>query len=213
MNVAELLRYVPDILLLLIPGYIVLKIREDYGWEKKLGNMETVLLSIMYSFVVGIIFALILSAARHLFPAAAIWISREVVRRAFFLIIAALLGGVFVRARKTKAGRMLMKWINPSVAPYSSVWQMAVDNPDGAWANVYLNNGMIYTGVLAGYATSPDDDRRDILLRNFRLSMRRGSFDSEDPDLFCTVVEDHTEDDNAKVFLDGESIVSVEILP
>ena len=96
MNVAELLRYVPDILLLLIPGYIVLKIREDYGWEKKLGNMETVLLSILYSFIVGIIFALILSVARRLFPAAAIWISGEVVRRAFFLIIAAFYGGCYL---------------------------------------------------------------------------------------------------------------------
>ena len=54
-----MLEIIPELLLLFIPGYIAIKISEKYGLEKKKENFDIIVYSILYSFIIGIIYSII----------------------------------------------------------------------------------------------------------------------------------------------------------
>lgn len=82
-------------------------------------------------------------------------------------------------------------------------------NKNGAWVTVYLENGLIYTGKLIYYTNYPNE-KKELLLSNYRLSVRN-NFNVEKKEKFCFDIDDYTEDDNAKVFLSWDIIISIEI--
>ena len=85
-----------------------------------------------------------------------------------------------------------------------------METTDKVWATVYLHNGLIYQGKLINYTTNPSDPVQEIMLTNYRLSVQNtGSMQNAND--FCIVVEDHTEDNNAKVLLHRQEIVSISI--
>ena len=83
-------------------------------------------------------------------------------------------------------------------------------NKNGAWVTVYLENGLIYTGMLINYTADPSDADKEILLSNYRLAVRNEKAPNTPAD-FCTVIETHTDDPNAKVYLNHKVITAIQI--
>ena len=59
MNLNDLIVIIPELLLLFIPGYISIRIKEKYSIEKRSDNFDITLYSILCSFIIGIVYSAI----------------------------------------------------------------------------------------------------------------------------------------------------------
>lgn len=86
------------------------------------------------------------------------------------------------------------------------------NHDNGAWATVYLQNGLIYTGKLINYTSDPNEHERELLLTNYRLALRvEGTIDSSSD--FCILISDHTREPLSRVLLSYNNIAAIEINP
>ena len=210
----DLIDTIPSLLLFVVPGYISIHIREKYCLEKKNENFDTLLYSILYSFIIGIVYSLLDVLSPHIFPRIASFLNNSIdlentVKRLIYLLLAVILGFFLVKIPKTKIGRLGNNLFNKNLSPESSVWLKAMENSNGAWATVYLENGLIYTGMLINYTSDSNEVEKEIILSNYRLSVRNEN-DSKATD-FCTVIVDNTQNSDSKVFLSRNVIVAIEI--
>ena len=210
MDLKDLVVIVPELLLLVIPGYISIKIKEKFGLEKKAESFDITLYSILYSFIIGIAFSAIKLLLGSLWASAVDFVEIEAIKHLCYLLLAVLLGYILVKSPQTKLGNRLRSMFNESLSPEPSVWVKAMKNKNGAWVTVYLENGLIYTGMLINYTTDPSDADKEILLSNYRLAVRNEKMPNTPAD-FCTVIEDHTNDPNAKVYLNHKVITAIQI--
>lgn len=210
MNFQELVAIIPELLLLVVPGYISIRIKEKYCLEKKSENYDITFYSILYSFIIGIIYSIIETLFICVWPNTSIFFVIDTVKQFVFLFLAVLLGFFLVKIPQTSIGIWIGHLFNKNLSSEPSVWIKAMKNTDGAWATIYLENGLIYTGMLINYTSDSVDDEREILLSNYRLSVRNdGSI--KGPKDFCILIEDNTKNPNAKVFLNQNVIVAIEI--
>lgn len=212
MSFSELVEVVPELLLLVVPGFISLRIKEKYCVETKKDSFDSSLYCIFYSFIIGIVYSTVVFLFSLFINNVKEFFENESVKSACYLLLSFLFGLVLVHFPKTTIGQKINKSYNKNLSSEPTVWMKAMQNEEGAWATVYLKNGMIYTGKLINYSTDPNDEKRSILLYNYRLSVRNeGGISS--PSGFCRDVKDNTEVDDCKVFLDGDNIISIEIEP
>lgn len=198
MNIKDLLEIVPELLLLFIPGYISIKISEKYGLEKKKEHFDIIVYSILYSFVIGIIYSIIIFSLEHFCVVISTFLEETIVKQIVYLVLAVVLGFVLVKVPPTRLGGFIRCCFNKNVSPESNVWIKAMKNTKGAWATVYLENGLIYTGKLIYYTADPDDEEKELLLSNYRLSVRNSAEVRKKED-FCFDIEDKREDDKGVV--------------
>ena len=71
-------------------------------------------------------------------------------------------------------------------------------------------NGLIYTGKLINYTVDPADELKEVLLSNYRLAVRREGIIRK-PEEFCTIIEDHTNDPDTRIYLNQNSIIAIQI--
>ena len=211
MNLKDLTGSIPDVLLLVIPGYVSLKIKEKFGIEKKKDNLETALYSVLYSFIIGIAYSIINTIFAHKCPQALTFFENESVRQIVCLMMACILGWILVKFPKSAIGSGIEKLYDKSISP-DSVWIEAMENKEGTWVNVYLNNGVIYTGALINYTADANSDEKEILLSNYRLAVRNTG-KLKDRGEFCTVIDDYTDKPDARVYLSQKVIVCIELCP
>ena len=211
MDLKDLVEIVPKLLLLFVPGYVAFTIKEKFCLEKKKDSFDVTLYSILYSFIVGILFSIIETVLSSIFKGTVTFLQNDTVRQAAHLLIAVLLGYSFVKVHNSKIGTWIEQRFNKNLVPDSCVWNKAMENSDGAWATVYLENGLIYTGMLINYTSDPNDESKEILLSNFRLAVRCEGTVAKAED-FCQVIVDNTKKSNAHVFLKRDDIVSIEII-
>ena len=209
MDIKDLLEIIPELLLLFIPGYIAIKISEKYGLEKKKENFDIIVYSILYSFIIGIIYSIIMFLLKRFCDASA-FLERTTVKQTVYLVLAVGLGYFLVKVPPTWLGRFVRKRFNKNVSPEPSVWIKAMKHTKGAWVTVYLENGLIYTGKLIYYSVDPNDEKKELLLSNYRLSVRNDSKLRRSYD-FCLDIEDYTKESKAKVFLSKDVITAIEI--
>ncbi len=210
MNLKDLITIIPELLLLVVPGFIALRIKEKYNVEKKRDDFDSTIYCFLYSFIIGIAYSALTALLIKLSPGLTDFLAKETVKQAAYLLLSVLLGLLLVKLPRSGIGRAVTSLFNKHMSPETTVWLEAMKNDKGAWAIVYLKNGMIYTGKLINYSTDPADEKRSLLLYNYRLSIRNdGSKTAAD---FCYDITDRTGDDNAKVFLSWEDIISIEIL-
>lgn len=204
MTIAELLDAIPEVLLYIAPGFVSIKIEEEFLPRKTHNRLDTVLFSILYSFIVGIVYQTIFAA---IFPS-----SNEennvVIKQAVCLLLGVALGLFLVRIPPTIIGKTVGKIFGEGLSSASSVWVEAMKNKTGAWATVYLKNNLVFTGALSNYTMDPDEEIKEVLLTNYRLMVRRDSMVGL-PKEFCVVIEDYHEDANATVFLRQDMIESI----
>jgi len=211
MNLHEIVGAIPELFLLVIPGYIALKIKQGYSLEKQMNTLDIILYSIVYSFIVQIAFSSISLIASRIGFLRFEWPNRELIRQISYLLLSVILGYVLVKVPKTMLGIFISKLFNKNLAPFSSVWIKAMKNDDGAWATVYLKNGLIYTGMLINYTTDPNEQTKEILLTSYRLCVQNTGADIT-PEKFFTVIVDHTDNPDSKVLLERSDILSIEII-
>lgn len=68
MNIASIISIVPQILLLIIPGFLALRIEEHFYPKKKHNDFDTTLYSVFYSTIISVIFQLTKFIISTLFP-------------------------------------------------------------------------------------------------------------------------------------------------
>lgn len=211
MNFKELLVVVPELLLLVVPGYISIKLKEKYRLEKKSEKLDITLQSILISFIIGIIYSVLETLLKPIIPNSFQFLESTSVKQAGYLLLGVIFGLFFIKLPKTKIGVFTLKVFNRNLSPEPSVWLKAMENNNGAWATIYLENGLIYTGMLINYTSDSNEEKKEVLLSNYRLSVRNQST-AKGPENFCTVIEDYTDNANAKVFLSQNVIVAIEII-
>ncbi len=210
MDFQELIANIPDLLLLVVPGYISVRIKEVYRLEKKSEKDDITLYSILYSFFIGIIYSIIETLTIYVWPNTTTFFVIDIVKQLAFLFLAVLLGFFLVKIPQTSIGIWIDHLFNKNLSPEPSVWIKAMKNTDGAWARVYLENGLIYTGMLLNY-TSGCDEEREVLLSQHSLSVRNDGVIKGSED-FCILIEDNRTNSKAKVLLNQKVIVAIEIL-
>ncbi len=210
MDIKDLLEVVPELLLMFIPGYISIKISDKYGLKRKKEHFDIIVYSILYSFIIGIIYSIIIFPLEHFCVLISTFLEETTVKQTVYLILAVVLGFILVKVPPTRLGGFIRGCFNKNVSPEANVWTKAMKNTKGAWATVYLENGLIYTGKLIYYTVDPEDEEKELLLSNYRLSVRNSAEVRKNDD-FCLDIDDKTGDDNAKVFLSQDVITAIEI--
>ena len=210
MNLKDFIEIVPDLILLVVPGYISIRIKEKYRLVKKSEHFDTMLYSILYSFVIGIVYSAINALFTHVCPKVSEFFEVNTVKQSVYLFLAVILGFFLVKIPKLKLGVWVARLFNKSLSSEPSVWIKAMENSDGAWATIYLENGLIYTGMLINYTSDSNDDEKEILLSNYRLAARNEGTPKAADD-FCTIIEDNTNKSDAKVYLNRNVIIAIEI--
>lgn len=203
----EIINWIPQILMYFIPGYITLEIKRGYRQESKCNDRDLILLSIVYSFIIGRIAFLIGSIYSFISKIDINMV--EIIDKEWaiilYLIIAIIFGYIIAIAPDTKLATLFRrKLLRSNVEPYSNVWNVAMRNPKGAWARVYLEEGKtVYLGKLLKYTCDPDEEKREILLSNF------SSF-RIDNDTFTTI-DNYENDATACIYIDATDIKRIEI--
>lgn len=198
-----------ELLLLFIPGYVTVELREKFRLERKAEKFDIALHSILYSFVIGIVYSVIVRIITWPFPAAENGLMQETVKQLMYLVLAVLLGLFLVKIPETRVGKRILRFFNKNLTSEPSVWIKAMKNEEGAWATVYINNGLIYTGKLINYTTDSNDTDKEILLLNYRVAVRNETATKAED--FCTILTDYTRDSDAKVYLNRSVIVAIEL--
>ena len=68
MNIASIINIVPQILLLIIPGFLALRIEEHFYPKKKHNDFDTTLYSVFYSTIISVVFQFAKFIISTLFP-------------------------------------------------------------------------------------------------------------------------------------------------
>lgn len=207
MDIDKIIVLIPQLLLLFIPGFVALIIKTRYLPQKKPDTFETSMYSILYSFIVRILFEL-LRWIKNRFLSGVILLGNEYCKQFVFLFLGAVLGYALVKAHTSSFGIAVSRFFNKYLDPDAGVWEKAMRNRKGAWATVYLRNGMIYVGALTDFTDDPNEDKKDLILQNYSLYVRKEGKISQ-PEQFSIFVEDGKPGD--KVYLQREDIVAVQI--
>ena len=222
MTPVEFIELISELLLYVVPGFVVLKLIEAFTPRKKVGQMETVLWSVFYSFIITIVYQF------------SGWVINWLIGRCFFcpdgssikinignnlkvaiyLFLSGVVSYLIVNFSRSTIGDKIAKKYNPNMALGEDVWFKSLKTEQGAWATVYLKNGMIYTGTLSKFTADADNDAKLILLERFRLMVRvQDASQSQTKDnQFCLVVDDKTDNTTSRVLLKYEDIIAIELV-
>ena len=243
MSIDELISAIPQILLFIVPGFLILKMIELFTPKKKVEQHETILWSLLYSFVVQIIYA----GCRVAF----MWFhnhcgctqsANEVagqgkiqeqlanydmsaVTIAYHLLIAIVFAFIYIKVFNSQTGEKITRFFNKNIVPGEDVWFNTLKTENGAWVRIYLNNGLVYFGMLDEYTSNPDESTKLISLTNFAIMLGPISDEAnsaitnvvkkltknEKSDEFFTTVRDYEKNDSARVLLKYDDIVSIEL--
>lgn len=211
MALEELMKLIPEILLYIIPGFLVLKIIEVYTPTKKHEQYETTLWSVLYSFVVGIEYSFLGNIFKSV-PACANWsISMSEEGKLFiYFALAVVTGYLLVKFPKSRLGDKITKFFNANLGSADDLWFDTLHTESGMWATVYLKDGLVYTGILSKFTADSDEKDKLVLLKNYRLMKRNETADSAIGNYFL-VISDRTSDGSARVLLRYEDITAIEM--
>ena len=163
MNIASIISIVPQILLLIIPGFLALRIEEHFYPKKKHNDFDTTLYSVFYSTIINVIFQLTKFIVSTLFPNFWIKIPKNIVfKQIIYWGMAVIFSFVWINLQKKGLG----KSFNKRMKPFQSVWEVFMSEADGKWALVYLKNGLVYMGTIRHFTYDPSESIREIRLVN-----------------------------------------------
>lgn len=210
MDYSSLIKIIPDLFMYVIPGYIALHIRKIYRQERSHKEKHTILISIVYSFLIDKILFVILNFIEWIYEfilkcnstiCNQLNISDEwnIVLK---LVLSFLFGFVITIYPDTRFSKKIANLFHSNTEPYSTVWNYALNSPKGAWARIFLHDENIcYTGTLLKYTCDPDQELREIYLGKF-TSFR--IIDNQ-------IIENNSENDNAYVLINTKDIKRIEI--
>lgn len=217
MTPEEFVALIPEVLLYIVPGFIVLKIVESFTPRKKLAQFEMVLWSLFYSFLITLATAVVLWIYRRICLCVKLEILEikkgDNVYLAISLGLSLLVGFIITKFSNSVIGEFFTKLFNRNLSTGEDVWFKSLQVKEGAWATVYLKNGFIYTGIVSKYTANPDDEKKLILLKNFRLMVRKKAPNTvRKKQTFCTIIDDKTDNESARVLLKYDDIIAIELV-
>lgn len=195
--IENIMHLIPQLLMYFIPGYISLEIRRNNRQENKYIDRDLVILSITYSFIIGMIVFLI-----DMIPIINIEELDYECKVVIKISIAILFGFAITVYPETNLAKYVRKLLKCNAEPYSNVWNLAMKNPKGAWARVYLENeNILYVGMLINYTCDPDEERKEILLSGY------SSYN------ICnnSCIENFEGDEKATVYINADDVKRIEI--
>lgn len=233
MTQQEFIDLIPEVLLYIVPGFFVLMIVESFTLQKRKPPMETILWSIFFSFLVGIILqpfkgiwnlaqvpladlsgeCIDSIAQKPLEPATAI---------VFSVVFSGLLGFILVKLINSGFGRGAVRMLNFNLEPSGDFWFETLRSKEGVWANVYMKNGMFYRGQVITYTTDPNDSVKMLTLTNICSmepktpeEIRKESEGKEPGETVSRYreIRNDTDNKNVRVLLKLEDILSIELGP
>lgn len=216
MDLDKVLQFIPDLLLYFVPGFISLRIKETYGFQKKHEELGAIIYSILYSFIVLIIF----TGLKTMFPFVKNWFPTEHldnIKRIVFLALGVLVGAIITTVPKMKWWAKITGKVLPYTSAEQSVWEKAMTNSHGAKAQIFLKDGKIYEGDLAYATGDPDDQDKAILLFNFTSYTYEENENGKKRNQKKYIKRDYAirgkEDEMERVYIKSEDILAVEIFP
>lgn len=225
MSQTEFIELIPQILLYIIPGFFTLKEIEAYGPRKKMGQMETILWSIFFSFLVALMVGFlkwIWGGVRIVLLSLNLEAYLKFLKTGFgntmdigvSLILACLLGWLWIHIQKNKLGAKIVELMNANMEPGVDFWFEVMKAEEGAWAIVYMKDGMVYRGKLIKYTADANEPTKMMLLSNFSTQIRREKPLQLDPpgtESRYALLRDETPNDHARVLLRYDDVLSVEL--
>ena len=246
MNVKEIVESIPQVLLFIVPGFLALKLIEMMTPRKRLEQNETILWSVLYSFIVMIIYSLSqqgvswlsslcccpkLSEATTSIPNSQEQGNNlDYSKIAWHLVISVIFAFAHIKLFSSSIGVKISKMFNNNIVPGEDLWFKALKSKKGVYARVYLENGLVYYGILSDFTSNSDDDTKLIVLKKYTVflgplrdkpetltsvvikKLSEGSYNPKEE--FFTVIRDYKDnkDIEARVLLRYDDIVSIELL-
>lgn len=215
----DFINYIPEILLYIVPGYIVQRIIETFTSRKQLEQFHTILWSLFYSFVVAIMVSILkwLYVASNInLPFLANMDVRNTIKTIAYIVCSFFLGFIITKCTNSGFGVKVVNSFNPNMEPGEDVWIKTLSESNGAWVRVFMKDGMVYYGALRYHTCNPDDPRRFIVLSAFRFGPAHEKQNMRNGRIY-TPLEDHTSDIGvsgaAKVIINVDDIAAIQINP
>lgn len=218
---ADFIPYIPQILLYIVPGFIVQKILETFTSRKQPAELNTILWSIVYSFVVAIMVDLL----KWLYNLSSIripWFSNEDFKYAAqvstYIICSIILGYCITQLTNSAKGERIVQLFNPSMKPGEDVWIKTLSEAGEAWVRVITKDGMVYFGALHYHTCNPDDPKRFVVLNHFRFGPLHDMTNPQTGRVY-SALEDHTSnystqsDQVYQVIINFDDIAAIQIIP
>lgn len=197
MSLEVVIAQIPQILLFIVPGFIVLKIIEVYRPAKAVSEFEATLWSLFYSFITSICVDLLklivsslvklLQLIKQLSFIAALWdkvLKSQSIKIAAYLVISIAIGWVIVKFSNSTHGNKITKFFNFHMDPSIDVWNKTLKYRNGVWATVITKDRLVYYGALVDFTSNPDDSLKQIVLSHFAFGIRIDDSNSNDATVF-----------------------------
>lgn len=213
----DIIKSIPQLLLFFIPGFISLRMKEIYGFQKRHSKFITIIFSFLYSFFVLVIYMITLNIIRSLFPSFGNNLSpdwKSILIIIYFVLWGVILGWIIARIPRSKLGRWFAKLINPLYSPEQTVREVALVHSYGAEAYVHLKNGMIYHGTIGPNPSDPEDPEKALIIYDFTTAIRNETNLTGPDNCYIWIKPKYKKyDDRELVYIKFEEIMSIEVTP
>lgn len=212
---------IPALLMYIIPGFIALKIRESFGPYEKHEELISVLYCFLYSYIVLMVYYMFRALVGTFIPNLENWPLKETIKVFILLCFGVLEGIVIAKVPKLKIAELFIKLINRH-ATKDDPWEKAMINDSGAYATVYLKDGLIYEGTLRYYTLEPYAPKKCIVLTNYNVFASVADDPSHKkrigPDISSAIISkweklNPQKTAEYKVLLKWDDILSIEVDP
>lgn len=216
MGVADFIDSIQKFLFFFVPGFISLRIKKVYGFQKTHEKFTLSVYALLYSFIIQIFYMIILYIAKKFFPYFFVILSPEIkyiIKVLVYLTLGIAFGIFIAKFSKTDIKRWLEKAINPKYSPGKSVWEVALSTKyRAAHVKVFLKNGIIYYGTLGEHTSDPDDTEKELLVYDY-VTYTYNKEGWTPIELENNINGSASYHDKEKVYINAQEISSIEISP
>ncbi len=216
MGVADFIDSIQKFLLFFVPGFISLRIKKVYGFQKTHEKFTLSVYALFYSFIIQIFYLVLLYFARQFFPFFLAILSPEIkyiIKVLVYLVLGTVFGGFLAKFSRTDIKRWLEKAINSKYSPEKSIWEAALSTKyRAAHVTVFLKNGLIYKGSLGEHTTDPDDTEKELIIYDYTVC----TYDEKTDTLVERANKVNSSagiHDKEKAYINAREISSIEICP
>ena len=171
----DIVKALPEIIKYFIPGYICLRIKEIYRYQREHSKFTTIIMSLLYSFIVLAIFTVIKNVLKP--TGIYSWLynlgnedDRQIIKCVCFVALGCALGIILSILQRFRLFDISGRLINGLYSPSATPWVRTMTLPYGSHMKVTLKNGKQYVGNLEMATGDPDDPNKEILLNNYSVS-------------------------------------------
>ena len=185
MTPSELVAVIPEILLYIVPGFIVLKIVEHFTPRKQHPQLETILWSLFYSFLVALAVGWFRQSPAAPYAAqltAFLGIPRSSLDVCAYIVTSILMGLIIIQVTHSFLGKRITWLFNRNMDPGDDLWFEVLKVKGKVIATVYLKNNMVYMGWLTNFTSDPNDNSKLIVLTGYKVSVQTNVVDTENHD-------------------------------